>query len=155
MTSECFEVYNHANTFDNNIVKDQYYHLVYPNIMLKVSNLWKWWLHLSIEFTRGWWRKKLVLCAFRCIKRLQLKYFVIWVGHFFSNTIRYFRGSRFPQSFILSTVLHWSLPVSCYCNSCLSPVPLRAGVFKTSRWSLMALVRRPSPASLHTDTSRG
>ena len=93
------------------IVKDQSSHLVYLNIMHKITNLWKFELDWSSELRDNYERKKqpchTKLCAFRwLISRPQIlnlrsqnqisgKLILSWKLH-------HFRGSRFSQCFIPS-----------------------------------------------------
>ena len=100
------------------VVNDQYSHLMKPNIMYKITNLWKYWLNFGHRNEKHPCCSKNV-CAFRCmIKGLRSE-----VSHYLSEKLllpqklQYFRGSRFSQSFTTSVALHCSLKINCYARN--------------------------------------
>ena len=92
----------------------------------KITNLWKFDLNWSLKFRDNKHLCRTKLCAFRCLisvpqnlilrSRNQIQIFS-W-KLLLSQKLRYFRGSRFSQCFILSTASHWLLQSKFFLNNC-------------------------------------
>ena len=91
------------------ISQDQYSRLVYPNICNKITNLWKCWLNWSSNLRENNEGEKTLLHYFVCFQMHNKKASAEVLYYLseklpFSQKLRYFRGNRVLQCFILSKV---------------------------------------------------
>ena len=91
-----------------NIVKDQFFHLVFPkNIHYKTTNQWKYWLNWSLQLQENKKRKNpswTNLCAFRCLKKASLNIWV-WNYLFLKNYVTSERAVSHIVLYIISSPL--------------------------------------------------
>ena len=107
--------------------------------MHEIINLWKFELNRSSKLRDNNARKKhpchTKLCAFRClISRPQILNLrsqnQIRRKLLLSRKLRYFRGSRFSQCFILSTSSYTRYLVRFYANNYFEQLPIVSTAFK-------------------------